>query len=163
MKKSVTVSHFTMTIICTYLYIKCNKKLSFVKKYLSLLWVFTDFSILLVAFWTHSDNEVTNSNSENARSVCGEAWVWGQWKMSQVLCAFGLLDFTMLRPVLVWGAFLNLWTVYFFNFPNFFRAVANRGYWIRGHGSPPLYCITETIPLTEGRMLSAGYKFLSHG
>jgi len=33
----------------TYLYITCNKKISFVKKYLSLFWVFTDFSILLVA------------------------------------------------------------------------------------------------------------------
>jgi hypothetical protein len=40
--------------------------------------------------------------------VCGEAWVWGQRKMSQVLAMFGLLDFIMLRPVLVWRAFLNL-------------------------------------------------------
>jgi hypothetical protein len=52
--------------------------------------------------------------------VCGEAWVQGQRKMSQVLGAFGLLDFTMLRPGLAWRAFLNLWTIYFFNFPNFF-------------------------------------------
>ena len=37
--------------------------------------------------------------------VCGEAWVWGQRKMSQVLGAFGLLDFTMLRPVLAVRAF----------------------------------------------------------
>jgi len=37
--------------------------------------------------------------------VCGEAWVWGQRKMSQVLGVFGLLDFTMLRPVLAWCAF----------------------------------------------------------
>jgi hypothetical protein len=33
---------------------------------------------------------------------------------------FGLLDFTMLRPVLTWRAVWNLWTVYFFNFPTFF-------------------------------------------
>ena len=33
-----------------HLYVTCNKKILFVKKYLSLLWVFTDFSILLVAF-----------------------------------------------------------------------------------------------------------------
>jgi len=33
--------------------------------------------------------------------VCGEAWVQGQRKMSQVLGAFGLLDFTMLLPGLV--------------------------------------------------------------
>jgi len=32
----------------------CNKKILFVKKYLSLIWVFTDFSILLVAFWTQT-------------------------------------------------------------------------------------------------------------
>jgi hypothetical protein len=66
--------------------------------------------------------------------VCGEAWVRGQRKMSQVLGAFGLLHFTMLRPVLPRRAFLNLWTVYFFNFPIFFRATANRGY-----GGPPVY------------------------
>jgi hypothetical protein len=30
------------------------------------------------------------------------AWVRGQNKMSQVLSGFGLLDFTMLRPVLTW-------------------------------------------------------------
>jgi len=28
-----------MKIICTYLYITCNKKILFVKKYLSLLWI----------------------------------------------------------------------------------------------------------------------------
>ena len=37
--------------------------------------------------------------------VCGEAWVRGQRKMSQVLGAFGLLDVTMLRYVLAWRAF----------------------------------------------------------
>jgi len=50
MKKHVTVTHFTMKIVLMYLYITCNKKTLFVKKYLSLLWVFSDFSILLVAF-----------------------------------------------------------------------------------------------------------------
>jgi hypothetical protein len=52
--------------------------------------------------------------------VCGEAWVRRQRKMSQVLGAFGLLNFTMLRPVVAWRAFLNIWTVYFFNFTRFF-------------------------------------------
>jgi len=33
--------------------------------------------------------------------ICGEAWDRGQREMSQVLGAFGLLDFTMLGPVLV--------------------------------------------------------------
>jgi len=51
-KKRVIVTHFTTKIIRTYLYITCNKKILFVKKYFSLLWVFTDFPILLFAFWT---------------------------------------------------------------------------------------------------------------
>jgi len=54
MKKHVIVTHFTMKIIHMYLYINCKKKILFVKKYLSLLWVFTDFSILLLAFWTQT-------------------------------------------------------------------------------------------------------------
>ena len=41
------------------------------------------------------------------RQVCGEAWVRGQREMSQVLGVFGLLDFTMLRPVLAWRTFLK--------------------------------------------------------
>jgi hypothetical protein len=52
--------------------------------------------------------------------VCGEVWVRGKRKISQVLGMFGLLDFTMLWPVLAWWAFLNLWTTYFFNFEIFF-------------------------------------------
>jgi len=50
MKKHVIVTHFTMKIIRTYLYITCNKKILFVKKYFILLWIFTDFSILLFAY-----------------------------------------------------------------------------------------------------------------
>ena len=70
MKKHVIVTHFTTKIVRMYLYITYNKKILYVKKYLSLLWVFTDFSILPVAFWTqtHCNNMATNSNSENARS-----------------------------------------------------------------------------------------------
>jgi hypothetical protein len=33
------------------------------------------------------------------------AWVQGQRKMNQVLGTFGLLDFTMLQPVLAWRTF----------------------------------------------------------
>ena len=40
--------------------------------------------------------------------VCGEAWVQGQRKISQVLGTFGLLDCTMLQPVLAWRAFFKL-------------------------------------------------------
>ena len=63
-----------------------------------------------VFFWfsghKHCDNAATNFNSGNARSrmvtSLWEAWLRGQRKMSQVLGAFGLLDFTMLRLVLAW-------------------------------------------------------------
>jgi len=50
MKKRVIFTHFTTKIIRTYLYIACNKKIVFIKKYISLLLVFADFSIPLVAF-----------------------------------------------------------------------------------------------------------------
>ena len=49
MKKPLIITHFTIKIIPTYLYITCNNKILFVKKYLSLLWVFTDFFTLFVA------------------------------------------------------------------------------------------------------------------
>jgi hypothetical protein len=77
MKKCVTVTHFTMKIIRTYLYITCNKKILFVKKYLSLLGVFTDFSFfLLLSEQKQYDNTATNSNSENARSRMVKS-LWG--------------------------------------------------------------------------------------
>jgi len=64
---------------------------------------------LLLSEHKHCDNAATNSNSENARSrkfaSLREAWLRGQGKMSQVLGAFGPLDFTMLQPVLTWCAF----------------------------------------------------------
>jgi hypothetical protein len=40
--------------------------------------------------------------------------------MSQVLGAFGLLEFTMLQPIVTGRAFWNLRPVYFFIFPFFF-------------------------------------------
>jgi hypothetical protein len=63
------------------------------------------------------------------------AWVREQRKMSQVLGVFGLLDFTMLWPVLAWCAVWNLWTAYFFKFPIFFFFwfVVDHGYWISGY------------------------------
>jgi hypothetical protein len=42
------------------------------------------------------------------RQVLQEAWVQVQRKMNQVLGMFGLLDFTMLQPVLAQSAFWNL-------------------------------------------------------
>jgi len=60
--------------------------------------------------------------------VCAEAWLRGQTKISHVLGAFGLLDFTTLWPVLDWRAFWKLWTIYFFKFPNFIQAAVSRRY-----------------------------------
>jgi hypothetical protein len=69
--------------------------------------------------------------------VCGEMWVRGKRKMSQVLATVWMLDFTMSRPVVTSRAVLNVRTVYFFNFPNFFFwAMANGGYRNRGYRSP---------------------------
>jgi len=125
MKKRVIVIHFTMKIVGTYLYITCNKKILFVKKILAYFgYSPTSPFFLLLSEHKHCDNAATNSNSENARSrmlaslrgsvstgTKGDEWSTG---------AFGLLDFIMLRPVLAWRAFWNLWTVYLFNSPNFF-------------------------------------------
>jgi len=110
MKKRVTVTHFTMKIIHTYLYITCNKKILFVKK---------SQPIVGIHRLRHSSCGFLNTNTVITRQlvgtartleaewwqVCGEAWVRGQRKMTQALGAFGLLYFTILRPVLVWRAF----------------------------------------------------------
>ena len=94
----------------------------------------------------NTKNAITRKLIRTARTlkaewwqVWGEAWVRGQRKLRQVLGAFGLLDFTTLRPVLAWGEFWDLWTVYFFNFPNFFgqqQTADNRN---RGYGGPPVF------------------------
>jgi hypothetical protein len=64
--------------------------------------------------------------------------------MSQVLGAFGLLDFTMLRPDLAWRTFSNLWTVYFSNFQILLRAAVNRGYRISWYGGTSVCKIPHT-------------------
>jgi len=70
--------------------------------------------------------------------VCGEAWVRGKRKRSEVLGAFVLLDFTMLRPVLAWRAFLYLLTVNFFKFPFFSGPRPTADNWNHGYGGPPV-------------------------
>jgi len=64
---------------------------------------------LLLSEHKHCDNMATNSNSKNARSKmvesCGEMLVQEQRKMSEVMGAFGLLDFTMLWLILTWHMF----------------------------------------------------------
>jgi hypothetical protein len=73
--------------------------------------------------------------------VSGEAWIRGQRNMIQVLGGFGLLDFTMLRPVLSWRAFLKLMNRLFFNFPYFWGAAVNGGY-----GGPPVSGLFSRVP-----------------
>jgi hypothetical protein len=82
--------------------------------------------------------------------VLRESVVTGTKVGNEVLVAVELLDFTMLRPVLAWRAFWNLWTLYLFNIQFFFSGsgkprILNR--WIRGHG-----CIL--LGDTQGRLCS---------
>jgi hypothetical protein len=74
-------------------------------------------------------------------------WVRGQRKTSQILGTFGLLDFIMLRPVLAWRMFRNLWTVYLFNFPNFFFS---------GRGKP------QTTETADTESANTGARLYSH-
>jgi hypothetical protein len=67
MKKLVIVTHFTMKIMRTYLYITCSKKILFVKNILSYCW-YSPNSPFFLLLSEHCDNAATNSNSENARS-----------------------------------------------------------------------------------------------
>ena len=88
-----------------YLYITCNEKIVFVTKYQPTVGIhrLLHSSCCLL----NTNTAITRQLIRTARmleaerlQVCGEAWVRGQRKMSRVLGVFGLLDFTMLRPVL---------------------------------------------------------------
>jgi len=69
MKKHVIVTHFTMKIIRTYLYITHNKKILFVKSILAYCeYSLTSSSFLFLSEHKHCDNVATNSSSEKARS-----------------------------------------------------------------------------------------------
>jgi hypothetical protein len=82
--------------------------------------------------------------------------------MSQVLGAFGLLVFAMLRPVLAWSEFWNLWNFYFFNLFSVIRGkprILNQ--WVRGHGCStcyripvPLACISRIYELYKPKITS---------
>jgi hypothetical protein len=55
----------------------------------------------------------------------------------------------MLRPLLTWRAFWNLWTIYFFNFPFFFRAAVYRGYCTSGYEGTTVFrasCGLREVP-----------------
>jgi len=55
----------------TNLYITCNKNIFFVKNYLSLLWVFTNFSILLVAAM------ITDDDDDDSDMMMAQSLWWG--------------------------------------------------------------------------------------
>ena len=87
--------------------------------------------------------------------VCREAWLRGQREMSQILGTFGLSDCTMLRPVLTCHAFRNLLNFYFFNFPNFFGAPVNRGYWIGWIRGPHVHSYAACVIFKCAHALAA--------
>jgi len=67
--KIVIVTHFTMKIIRTYLYITCNKKILFVKNIVAYCgYSPTSPFFPLLSEHKHCDNAATNSNSVKARS-----------------------------------------------------------------------------------------------
>jgi len=69
MKNRVIVTHFTMKIICTYLYITCNKIILFFKNVLAYCgYSSTSSFFLLLSEHKYCDKAANNSNSENARS-----------------------------------------------------------------------------------------------
>jgi hypothetical protein len=61
--------------------------------------------------------------------------------MGQMLGAFGLLDFTMLRPVLHGVRFETYEPFISLIFQILFRAVTNRGYRIREYSGQPVFRI----------------------
>jgi len=68
-KKHVTVTHFTMKIIRTYLYITLIRKFYLIKNILAYSgYSPTSSFFILLSEHEHCDNAATNSNSENARS-----------------------------------------------------------------------------------------------
>jgi len=125
MKKRVIVTHFTKKIVVLTCTLPLLRKFYLPKNILAYCGYSPTSPLFLLLFeHEHWDNAATNSNSKKARSrmvasLRGSVGT-GQRKMSQVLGVFGLLDFTMLRPVLASLAFWNLWTVYFLSFPIFF-------------------------------------------
>jgi hypothetical protein len=93
-----------------YLEITCNMKTLFVKKY-QLILCFHPLLHYSCCF-LNTNSAITWQLIRTARmlqaewwQVCREAWLRGQRKMRQVMGAFGLLDFTMLRSVLAWRMF----------------------------------------------------------
>jgi hypothetical protein len=104
----------------------------FVKKYLSLLWVFTVSPFfLLLSEHKHCDYTATNSNSENARSrmlarVRGSVGIWTKGDESSTWRIW-VAAFHHVTARSGLGRILKLMNRLFLKFSNFFfRAAANR-------------------------------------
>ena len=110
-------------------------------------------SSFLLSEHKHCDNAATNSNSENARSrmvaslrgSLGTGTKEDESSTGRVWAA----GFHHVAARFLLARVLKLWTVYFFNFPNIFRAAVNRRYWIHGYGGPP---VQTTIQLLQFRI-----------
>ena len=112
-----------MKIIRTYLYITSNKKILFVRSILAYCgYSLISRSFMLLSKHKHCDNVQLIRAARKLEAewwqICREAWLWGQRKMSQVLGTFGLLDFTMLWPILM--CVLKIKNCLFLEFSKFF-------------------------------------------
>ena len=124
MKKRATVTHFTMKIICTYLYITCKRKFYLLKKIPTYCGYSSTFPFfLLLSEHEHCDKAATNSNSENARSrmvasLRGSVGTGTKEDESSIervwIAGFHHATAHSRLPCV-----LKLITVYFFNFPPF--------------------------------------------
>jgi len=126
----------------TYLYITYNKKVLFVKKYFTLLWVFTDFPILLFYF-LNINTAITRQLIRTARTLEAEWWqvcggsVGTGTKEDESSTGHSwaagfhhITDRSRLARVFKLEPFMSL------NFQIFF---SDRGYWIRWYGGPPVF------------------------
>jgi len=94
MKKRVSVTHFTTKIICKYLYITCDKKILFVKKYLSLLCVFTDFSVLLFAAMITDNDDDDDGDIMIAQCLLWRDEAWWRCRHCDAVLAYWPSDET---------------------------------------------------------------------
>ena len=106
-KKRVNVTHFTMKIIVRACLLPVIRKSYFLKNILA----YCHRLLRSSCCFLNTNTAMTRQLIRTVRTleaerwqVCGEVLVQGQRKMSQVLGAFGLLVFTILRPVLAWRA-----------------------------------------------------------
>ena len=144
MKKCVTVTHFTMKIIYTYLHTTFNTKILFGKNILAYCgYSPTSPFFLLVSEHKHCNNAATNSNTENARSrmvasLQGNMGMGTKEDESSTGCVW-TVGFHHVKPILAWQVFWNLWTIISLIFqisfgPQYTADMGVRLYFLRGKG-----------------------------